>query len=346
MDKKQIKYKVILISIVISLLALTGFELLISKPLIYKKYPSLKYIEFSQLPGLEFKSECCNYQLIDPLLGWALTDKQIKEKGYMVKNNCIYLNSFNNPDSQDTLRIYLSGGSTTDVGYNAKNWPVILLDSLKKQSINVELYIAAVSGYSTSQEFLKFMRDGIHIKPDIVISYNGANEILYPSYVSIFEYAFYSRALFAEQSAIVLPNTIFLLKEALEINQPIDLKSLSDSTEYVAQWEKNMISWNAISTVYGSKFLGILQPVMNSNFRPTEEETKNYRYLFEQYPNFYKDAIDITTKHDFLVNEYNLLDSVGKNVFHDHCHIKDEYQYIVANSILKLILKSSSTLEI
>lgn len=308
--------------------------------LVREKYPSLKYIEYSELPGLEFKSECCKYQLIDPLLGWGLTDDQIKEKGLTRKNNCLFLKSYNNPDSGDTVRIYLSGGSTTDLAYNPKNWPTILLDSLKKTPINVELYVAAISGYSTSQEFLKFMRDGIDIKPDIVISYNGANEILYPSYTTIFEYAFYARALFAEQSSVVLPYTVFLIKEAFDLNQPIDLKSPPDTTKYFQQWEKNMMAMNAVSTTNGAEFIGVLQPVMNSNLNATEKDIAAYAYLYNKYPRFYSKALEATSKHPFLVNYYQLFDKIGKHVFIDHCHIKDEYQYIVADSMFHLIHRS------
>lgn len=332
MDKTNIKYKIILISTIISAITLTVLDLLVSKPIIHKKYPSLKHIEYSNLPGLEFKAQCCNYQLIDPLLGWALTDEQVKDKGFERRNNCFFLHSYNNSSSNDTLKIYLSGGSTTDLGYNPHNWPKILLDSLQKLPLNIELYVAAVSGYSTSQEFLKFMQDGVQILPDITISYNGANEILYPSYITVFEYAFYSRALYAEQSAFILPNTIFLIKEFLDLNRPIELSSPPDSSNYVKQWEKNMMAWNAVSQAYGTKFFGILQPV-------SKEKTgnQNIDFLVNKYPTFYNKAISIIPQHDFLIDNYRMLDSIGKEAFLDQCHVKDEYQYIVANSILNTI---------
>lgn len=74
------------------------------------------------------------------------------------------------------IKILTLGGSTTSA-YGAKNssWSEKLSLLLKEYGISHVLYCGGVDAYSASNELIKLIRDGIWLKPDLVINYSGAN---------------------------------------------------------------------------------------------------------------------------------------------------------------------------
>ena len=85
------------------------------------------------------------------------------------------------------------GGSTSSGFYqnfaNGNNWPMYLAESISK---NYYLINGAVGGYSSTQEFIKFLRDASRFRNlKFIISLNGTNEL--PNYhgqddIRAFEY--------------------------------------------------------------------------------------------------------------------------------------------------------------
>lgn len=78
----------------------------------------------------------------------------------------------------DAIRILTLGGSTT-TGYVTKHrpWSFFLSEILKEKGISHVIYCGGVPGYIASQELLRLIRDGIWLKPDIVLSFSGVNNI-------------------------------------------------------------------------------------------------------------------------------------------------------------------------
>ncbi len=285
---------------------------------------------------IDFMNECCGYNEVDPLLGWAMTKNQLKKRNLQTKHNNVYFENII-PNCKDTLIIYISGGSTSDVGLMDYNWPALFFKKLKEKKICVQLYVGAVGAYSSSQELLKFIRDGLPLQPAIHISYCGANEMENPYFVSQYEQNFYKKS-FTETSKL-FPNLIYLLKQKMHLNQKMILKPLPDF-DAIGQWKRNMLVMNSLAISNKYSFYGILQPVAGvGNINKYNHDEKTLFHI-KQYQLFYPLALEHLKKTNYLYNFTNIFEQVNEPFF-DDCHVKEEYQRIVADSIMSLIEKKS-----
>lgn len=104
----------------------------------------------------------------DPMMGYNLGTKEKKTAGF-----CIYGNMH-----KGALRILTLGGSTTDASiYPFKSWSECLHDVLEERGIVNTVMCGGVSGYASSEELLKLIRDGFSLKPDIVLNCSGMNDM-------------------------------------------------------------------------------------------------------------------------------------------------------------------------
>ena len=285
---------------------------------------------------------------LDPLLGWCLDPVSVKNE--IIKDNCIY-KAYLNGNSPDTLRLYISGGSTSDVIIYPFNWPNLLFDSLKAMHYNVIMYNAALSGYTTSQEYLKLIRDNLFFgKIDAHISYFGANEIRWNNAYS----PEFTEELFQKlanvNDDIFLPNTLEYIRKKIFKQRDFYLPQIVNKTSFPIQTEKNIRLMNALSKAYHYQFIPILQPGLGAgNFSNgfTEEQKKAFRHkMWYQFAlkntvltkNYYEDFERLCQSLDFKVYDYT---SIFKNVkeypFLDIHHVKKEYQYIIVENILKTL---------
>ncbi len=80
--------------------------------------------------------------------------------------------------SEEDYKILTVGGSTSDSTiFQYYSWPEELYRILKALGIHVRIYSGGMSGAYSMQELSKVIRDTRVIKPDIIISYSGINDI-------------------------------------------------------------------------------------------------------------------------------------------------------------------------
>ena len=81
------------------------------------------------------------------------------------------------PAELDHPIVLTLGGSTTDA-VRSKNTQLAggVCRSYWQKGISATVVNGGTGGYSTNQELLKLVRDGLEFKPDIVISYSGVND--------------------------------------------------------------------------------------------------------------------------------------------------------------------------
>jgi hypothetical protein len=116
--------------------------------------------------------------VIDPHLGFARgkTESRVRElqdRYNWIDGFAVY--SKKGPTELDHPVILTMGGSTTDGARGSGSWPEELSKLLATRGISATVVNGGTSGYSTNQELLKLVRDGLEFKPDIVISYSGVN---------------------------------------------------------------------------------------------------------------------------------------------------------------------------
>lgn len=92
------------------------------------------------------------------------------------------------------LRIFILGGLTTDGAlFPFKSWLQFLLDKIGGK--NVTIFNGGVVGYTSTQELIKLLRDVLFLKPDMVIVYDGFNDMTAPSYQEPFAFKELQRAM-------------------------------------------------------------------------------------------------------------------------------------------------------
>jgi len=284
------------------------------------------------------------YRLIDPLLGWGLTDDAITEVGYKQVQNTVLIET--EKDCELPLRIWITGGSTSDIVLNKENWPLLFLRLLEEKGYCAEIYVAATGGYSSGQELLKTIRDGISLNPDIHISYSGANEHVSPRYTSRQEQSFYYRAIDGKKPSALLPNTVFALNTfVFKGKDKLELLVESDFPPD-RYWINNMNYMKALAIAGNYNFEGILQPLLGtSSYSQKEIESKHRLYVNKNqaiYPAM-KSHADTTS---YLHNLTAIFDTIHGMVYKDDCHIEAEYQKIVAKAIFDIIEKDISQQQI
>lgn len=296
-----------------------------------------------------FENRLKIYTKVDPLLGWAIHYDNLEDKSFQSKFESILLK--NHPSPCESLKkIYISGGSTSDLIFDNENWPYYLYKLLKRKDWCFEIYVASVGGYNSGQELLKVIRDVNDINPDIHISYSGANEIEYSGYVSNYEYNLFHSILYPSQHGFFPNIKAFISKNKNPYNLVLDMNIEEDATEF---WLKNMSIMYSISNTFNYEFVGILQPVfIHSNQKNIDLKgrKKDLKPLFEDF--YFSSQVHVL-EHDFLHDFTQIFKSVNENPFIDDCHLKDSmYQKMVADSIFHLIepllihyQDSSSTLD-
>ena len=168
------------------------------------------------------------FTLLDPLLGYAHSDDEGQQNIYMPHS---YLPGFiaygtETPDSFERPIIVTLGGSTTDPVFPwGISWPEQLARYLAQNKLPGTVINGGVGGYSSSQELFKLIRDVIELKPDILITYNGANDVgnrwaelphpmIHTYQRRIFDHVYVDQ----EPVSQILPNTILYLRAIMRAN--------------------------------------------------------------------------------------------------------------------------------
>src|SRR5262245_21678741 len=113
---------------------------------------------------------------IDPHLGYARGNREkkvskLQDKYTWIEGLAVY-NKKGHPELEHPI-ILAMGGSTTDAVQSNQSWPEELSKLLAEKGISATVVNGGTGGYSTNQELLKLVRDGVEFDPDIIISYSG-----------------------------------------------------------------------------------------------------------------------------------------------------------------------------
>lgn len=273
------------------------------------------------------------YNVIDPLLSWTHNPDLIQKQGYYYKTNCILLS--NAKVSTDTFKIYISGGSTSDLMFDEKNWPIQLIKKYANQNQTVLIYVASVGGYHSGQEYLKLIRDIEIIQPDIHISYSGANEIHNTGYYTYYENRLLEN-LISSPSVGFLPNFRKIFKTR---STKVELYRGEEKGVFEF-WKQNILLMHSIAEIYNYKFISIIQPVIyyGSNMENPEFDSSLYKEYKKDYDNFYPLAISFAEQTKFVHDFTTIFANDDNIVFKDDCHLMNEQdQAKIAHHIFTLI---------
>ena len=244
--------------------------------------------------------------------------------------------------------ILTMGGSTTDAARGNDSWPEELSKLLAKRGISATVVNGGTSGYSTNQELLKLLRDGLQFKPDIIISYSGVNDRSAYSkmpFPMVHPYQRYLlEVLTAPQYSPLLPNAVYLMNKTMAGKPPRRVEStfgLPNGKTLGQHYEKNMVLMDAIARASGATFYGIIQPnayVGSGGEIKTPgdlRKAKPEEYV-TQLQELYGQIADLPSQHLFVHSFLSILDSEGLYK-KDGIHTTLKGNQAIAESVLSLI---------
>ncbi len=330
MTRRQLFFQIVLV-FVLCVLAET-----VSYIILRARHQSVGFLLNLNLHNEVTETKGFGFDEIDPLCGWSMSNKRIENMGYKTKQNCEVLECHGTWPAEP-IRIFVTGGSTSDIALHNDNWPLELQKIMTNDSVNATIYVGAVGGYTSGQELLKLMRDGMKICPDIHISYTGANEGSDSGYVSEYERDFYQGAYAQNYAGSIMPSTLFLIKSSFHLGY-IDLSiKKTEPTHAYDFWRQNMAAMGGIAYKGKYSFLGVLQPVLGmGHYHQANEKEIDPGGYSKGYKQYYPQAQEyIKVKDSTLTDLTGVFDTATKPVYIDDCHINASYQRVVAESIYK-----------
>lgn len=259
----------------------------------------------------------------DILLGRSLSGNTEK-KGFYIYGN----------DKEDDLKIMILGGSTsTEKAYTTESW-VSKMYSKYFRDNNVTIYNGADCGFDVVQELLVLLRDGPVIKPDIVISLSGVNNLFDRSDIAFINIQSY----FEDSSYADVVNNfnVWLMAHMFSTIAPQSylnsgLKSDEDNFEF---WKRNEKIICGVAKIIGAKPYVFLQP-MNID----ERNMDMYEYslhIAEQNREAQKEFLSKCKNNDFYINAISILSGKDK-MYIDAAHYTDKANEIIATYVYEKI---------
>lgn len=347
-------FMIILVATTLLLLLMIelGFYLLID---VGKNKKQPFFIYNSAIPAKVKTGAALYLDQIDPLLGYGWNLSTIFQKGEMVWPGFVV----NGNIQKSGVRIVTLGGSTTDA-FDPHNWPTQLYEILQKKH-KVSVINGGTSGYSSSQELLKLIRDAIPIAPDIVIAMNGVNDLGFIQSVNKTPMTHNYQQRFAQNIGLVandnpkwsafMPNTLYYfnkskLKDSGKHGIFPAAKGFTKGVIYAADpvdnWYKNIRTSKAVADAFGIKYVVFLQPILGGNIErtlgPKDAELMDYISSkrvsqLSKLKYFYEKASILCAKITYCVDIHNIFPS-DSDMYRDPRHPNEVGYGLIANRVL------------
>jgi hypothetical protein len=300
---------------------------------------------------------------LDPLLGYAYSSPSdlplLDDDSY--KDGLIFLK---NPVTEK--KIVILGGSTSDIAYEG-NWIRPFNEEISAFDNKITLISGAFSGYSSSQELLKLLRDIVPLKPHLVISLSGVNDIgfiqcadpkyplthLYVSKIFQFLQKKYGKPVNKESLWNKVASKGNLRPSAMNSSFSIGkvVHGFSNNISDFKQWHRNIRLMKSICSEFNIKFISFLQPIFGfGKYTSSTEEDESFmlflhkhrgihgKKYFETLQSFYENAVKIVSNNpDYMVDLTNIfLDE--KETFSDPRHLNQKGNNILCNKIFEYLI--------
>lgn len=273
----------------------------------------------------------------DPVMGYNLGTRQKDTAGF-----CIYGSL-----EKAGLRIMTLGGSTTDPGmYPFKSWSEYLHEILEEKGISNVVMCGGVAGYASSEELSKLIRDGFSLKPDIVLNYNGVNDMqieeAYP-YIN-----FYMRQISeylinkGDVGNLNFDNYGFGISWGINDFESGDLK------EKCKFWLENQKMIHGVCLARNVRHISFFQPLLFNGIKPLSERERSYQLNLvyvgvkrehkSDYANKAKKFMELVQQE---IQEYEwIYDLSGifgeEDIYIDFAHVNENGNKIIAEHIVDI----------
>ncbi len=292
--------------------------------------------------GLRFEDDFVLFNIAGYIQHYTCVDSFL---GYSrIYNDLLGFKVYGDPEEAE-LKIMVLGGSTSDPELGGiRSWPEILFESFSEKRIL--LYSGGMGGYSTGQELLKFIRDGLILWPDFLINMSGYNDVCIqtslPEHPLMHKY--YAKCFrHWEKGVPMVPQTLDM-RAPKAIEHGIRFTG-TDVDNYV----NNMRLIHAVSEEFGIKHLCFLQPMIESGNAVIDEtiislkelwysKDKNSLEIQRRVPFFAKECSEKMAGYDYFEDLSDLFDQT-EDVYMDHCHYTEKGNSIIAEAVKRRIVE-------
>lgn len=277
-----------------------------------------------------------DFSYLDPHLSYAEADLNnakivaLNDRGHLFYKGFVIYGHLDIKEKLERPVILILGGSTSDPLRRNHSWPEFLANKMIKNNIPGTIINGATGGYTSSQELLKLIRDGLEFQPDIVISYGGLRD---RTSISPLPHPMIStpyRVLLeniSKKRTSIMPNTIRLIKgkskEGKYKGYTLGMPSKKNSAEW---WHQNMNIMQAMAVQFNFGFCAILQPFDFLAPKVVKDSLADLR----------KEQILLGKNTNYIFNFTNLLDK-HKESTEDGVHATDFGNQIIADRTFNLI---------
>lgn len=264
--------------------------------------------------------------IFDPFLGYGRRYHYGKEEIYGFA-------CYGCPEAE--YKIVALGGSTTDPTFmGIKSWPQLLYEMMPNKS-QICVYNGGIVGYDSNRELLKLIRDVIPLKPDLVISYTGINEM---QRLKTGDYPFLCYYL---QNIL---NKLSLCSTDLPIGE------MAFGTKCVSSPANNFLTnvkvMSAACDALKIKHFTFLQASLISpgkSYKPSERE-KICKAIYmgnikQEYENFFDEIDRANPFQDLIIDARDILRD-SSDLFIDACHVTEEGNRLIAEGIFHNIKRA------
>lgn len=235
----------------------------------------------------------------------------------------------------NNMRIFVLGGSTTDgTLFPFKSWAQCLADRIS--SSNVTIFNGGVVGYTSTQELIKLLRDVLFMKPDMIVVYDGFNDMTASAEQSPFAFKELQRAMdYVDQCK----DKLWLDNFAKNAGPYTGIKPDVDKYEI---WLGNIKKMKAICESQGIPFYDFLQPVLYSKKDMTKDELgllwSTWRINeCSQWANEFRNRIKSAVNSCEYIYDLSHIFDHEDGIYMDDCHVYERGNKIIANSIYEVI---------
>lgn len=254
--------------------------------------------------------------------------------GYTFDTNCEYPGIYiYGGNRKDDYRIAILGNSTTESipDSHISSWVEMMYRQYCKK--NITIFNGGTSGYNSAQELIKLIRDILKLNPDMIIVYDGFNDIVLQN-APKFQYL----EKLIHYAGKYMPQPWYVQSDVKAVWQGIP-----SATQPIDTWLDNVKIMYAIARSMNIEFFAFMQPMLYTK-RNLDPHSKT---LLLQTPLFYKEsfmkaAIQFRRSAKKLEKQYGYLYDLtyifdDYDVYMDVSHVYELGNEIIARHIWSVI---------
>ncbi|MFZ2025051.1 MAG: hypothetical protein WAV51_02115 [Microgenomates group bacterium] len=271
------------------------------------------------------------------------------------------------PKPIDEYRIFVLGGST--VYFGDPTIPELLTQEFQNNGYtNVRVYNFSYTSAVSSQELMTIVTEISELEPDLIVQYDGANDIDHPLYYDPrpgypFNYFVY------ETNPLINPEKLPTWKYIVGTNAIVKFiyqtyfphayqnfllpkENLRSEVGYNTDpWKQqvaniyiqNVMKAQKIASVFDSEYIAFFQPTIFNKRMLTRDELKiipqeEIDYFIEVQDLIKNGMSSDTTQNIQFVDLTDIFDSYETTVFEDKIHVYQEYNTVIANRMFEVIV--------